>query len=185
MFLNYSLVCTLLVGAAVANGMTQQQQALLDYTAPLTGENSLDIVPLNKTATTGVLPIDVEQTILRLGNRFANEFYANISADGDLGKCIGIGCGATLVKELPCIYKAIKDKDLGELLKCGITKLDVSQYRCVPFLAILEAADASSFSFANALIVSPRYCASSSGSSAKPKKTVTWRIPTTTAPSII
>ena len=65
MLLNHSLVCTLLVGAAVANGMTQQQQALLDYTAPLTGENGLDIVPLNKTATTGVLPIDIEQTILR------------------------------------------------------------------------------------------------------------------------
>ena len=45
--------------------MTEQQQALLHYTAPLTGENELDNVPLNMTATTGVLPVDVETTVLK------------------------------------------------------------------------------------------------------------------------
>lgn len=59
--------------------------------------------------------------LVSVGNRFANEFYANISSDRDLGSCFNVGCGATILKELPCIYKAIKDGSLDEhLLKCGL-----------------------------------------------------------------
>ena len=61
-----------------------------------------------------------------MGNRFANEFYANISADGELGTCFNKECGRVILKEMPCIVKAIKDKNPADLLKCGITKADVS-----------------------------------------------------------
>ena len=59
------LVYTLLPGAGIANCITQEQQVLRDVPAPFTGENKLDVVPLNKTAGTGIVPIDAEQTILR------------------------------------------------------------------------------------------------------------------------
>ena len=61
-----------------------------------------------------------------MGNRFANEFYANISSDGELGSCLNIGCAGTFVKELPCVALAIKNRDPRELLKCGVTKADVN-----------------------------------------------------------
>ncbi|KAL8789109.1 MAG: hypothetical protein Q9195_006975 [Heterodermia aff. obscurata] len=124
------LAYAVLPGAGIASCITQQQQTLRVHTAPYTGENGLALVPLNETATTGIVPVDVEQTILRSGNRFANEFYANISADGELGSCFS--CVPTVVKELPCVYKAIKDKNPGEILNCGITKADLC--KCVDCL---------------------------------------------------
>ena len=44
---------------------TNGQQALISFTALLTGENKVEIVPLNKTARTGAVPIDKEETVLR------------------------------------------------------------------------------------------------------------------------
>ena len=59
------LVYTLLPAAGMANCITQEQQVLRNFPAPFTGENNLDLVPLNETAGTGIVPIDAEQTILR------------------------------------------------------------------------------------------------------------------------
>ena len=67
----------------------------------------------------------VVNRLVPVGNRFANEFYAKNSSDGDLGSCFNIGCDATVLKELPCIYKAITDGNLDDLLKCGLGKPDV------------------------------------------------------------
>ena len=61
----HSLVYALLPGLSIANCMTQQQQMLGPFKAPLTGENGLAIVPLNETATTGIVPPADEQAILR------------------------------------------------------------------------------------------------------------------------
>ncbi|CAF9927891.1 MAG: hypothetical protein HETSPECPRED_006696 [Heterodermia speciosa] len=127
----HSLVYALLPGLSIANCMTQQQQMLGPFKAPLTGENGLAIVPLNETATTGIVPPADEQAILRLGNRFANEFYANISGDGELGSCFS--CAGTILKEMPCVVKAIRDKNPRELLNCGITKADLCKCTdCLP-----------------------------------------------------
>ena len=60
-----SLSVSLLLGTAAAMCETDGQQALIDYTAPLTGENKLEVVPLNKTARTGAVPIGKEETVLR------------------------------------------------------------------------------------------------------------------------
>ena len=62
--------------------------------------------------------------IVTVGTTFANPFYANISADGELGSCFP--CMGTIVKEVPCIAKFLKTRDWKDLLKCGVSKADVS-----------------------------------------------------------
>ncbi|KAK3935785.1 hypothetical protein QBC46DRAFT_412697 [Diplogelasinospora grovesii] len=90
-------------------------------------ENKLTIVPLNETARTGLIDPVLEE----VGNRFANEFYANISHDGKPGSCFK--CLSTIYKESPCVYRAIKaHRFLPELLQCGVRKADIC--KCVDCL---------------------------------------------------
>ena len=64
MKLNNCLSLSLLLGCVAATFMTEEQRALIHYTAPLTGENSLILEPLNETARTGAIPIGIEEALL-------------------------------------------------------------------------------------------------------------------------
>lgn len=59
------LVYTLFPGLGIANCITHQQKTLAEFKKPFIGENRLNVVPLNETATSGILPLDVEQTVFR------------------------------------------------------------------------------------------------------------------------
>jgi hypothetical protein len=105
-------------------------------------ENKLTIVPLIEPARQGVVPASVEEGLIAggmpfplssysqlclllsiAGPRFANELLANITQDGELGSCWS--CVNTIIKESPCIYKAIREQKLSDLLQCGVGKADV------------------------------------------------------------
>ena len=59
------LSLSMLLGNAIAQSHTpHHQQSLVQFTAPLTSENDLTIIPLNETARTGVIPVEIEETIL-------------------------------------------------------------------------------------------------------------------------
>lgn len=64
MLVKFSIAFTLLVGFAVA-GCSTQQQPLRSLSEPFSGELGLDIVPLDKIAATGAVPVGEEAAVLK------------------------------------------------------------------------------------------------------------------------
>lgn len=110
-------------------------------------ENDHFIVPLSDQSRKGLVDPIVEEGVITIGAaifmpnlccvmlttstagpRFANELYQDLSGTTvDAASCWG-GCALTVVKSLPCIYQAIKDKNPSEVLRC-VSKNSVSSRR--------------------------------------------------------